>query len=155
MKIVKCMKYTSEILINEPISEVIKKYSSTANLKHWQTGLISTEHISGNPSEIGATMRLIFSFGKRKMEIIETVTKQDFPNELHLTYTTNGVRNIQENYFKGLENNTTKWISKTECQPTNFKMSVMLFLMPSLFKKQTETYMSNFKNFVEQGTSIC
>ncbi|SDH35907.1 SRPBCC family protein [Winogradskyella thalassocola] len=148
------MEYTNEILIKKSISEVIKKYNSTANLKHWQEGLVSTEHISGNPSELGAKMKLIFSFGKRKMEVIETVTKQQLPNELHVTYTTNGVRNIQENYFKVIENNATQWISKTECQPTSFKMSVMLFLMPSLFKKQTETYMSNFKNFVEQGISI-
>jgi len=30
----------------------------------------------------------------------------------------------------------------------------MLFLMPSAFKKQTETYMTNFKKFVEEGISI-
>ncbi|MBF8151331.1 SRPBCC family protein [Winogradskyella sp. F6397] len=148
------MEYTTEILIKKSISEVIKKYSSIGNLKHWQEGLVSTEHISGTPTELGAKMKLTFSFGNRKMEIIETVTKQEFPNELHVTYTTNGVRNIQENYFKVIENNATQWISKTKCQPTSLKMSLMLFLMPSVFKKQTATYMSNFKNFVEQGTSI-
>ena len=148
------MQYTTEILIDKPISEVIKKFNSADNLKHWQEGLVSTEHISGIPNQLGAKMKLNFSFGKRKMEIIETITKQEFPNELHVTYTTKGVRNVQENHFKALENNTTKWTSITDCQPTSFKISLMLFLMPSAFKKQTETYMTNFKKFVEEGISI-
>jgi len=73
------MQYTTEILIDKPISEVIKKFNSADNLKHWQEGLVSTEHISGIPNQLGAKMKLNFSFGKRKMEIIETITKQEFP----------------------------------------------------------------------------
>jgi len=148
------MRYTTEILIKKPISEVIKKLKSSDNLKHWQEGLVSTAHISGTPNELGAKMRLNYSFGKRKMEIIETVTMQDFPNKIYSTYTTKGIRNIQENHFKSIENEFTKWISINEFQPTNFKMSMMLLLMPKAFKKQTKMYMTNFKNFVEKGTSV-
>lgn len=148
------MQYSTEILIKKPISEVIKKLNSTNNLKHWQDGLVSTSHISGIPSELGAKTKLNYSFGKRKMEIIETVTKQNFPNEFHAIYTTKGIRNIQESHFKATGNDNTKWISTNEFQPTNFKMSMMLFFMPSAFKKQTKTYMTNFKNFVENGISI-
>ena len=64
-----------------------------------QINLIGAEHISGSPGEFGAKMKLKYDFGKRKMELIETITKQDFPNEFHATYTTKGVRNIQQNYF--------------------------------------------------------
>ena len=99
-------------------------------------------------------MKLSYSFGKRKMEIIETVTKQNFPYEYHASYTSKGVRNIQENYFKVTEENYTYWISKNEFQPTSFKMSAMLFFMPRAFKKQTKTYLTNFKNFVENGISV-
>ena len=148
------MQYTTEILIEKPISDVIKKINSVDNLKHWQEGLVSTEHISGIPNELGAKMKLNFSFGKRKMEITETIIKQALPKELHVTYTTQGVRNIQENYFEPTSDNTTKWIAITDCQPTNFKISLMLFLMPSAFKKQTESYMTNFKKFVEKGVSV-
>ncbi|WP_299101151.1 SRPBCC family protein [uncultured Winogradskyella sp.] len=148
------MQYTTEILIKKPISEVINKLDSIDNLKHWQDGLVSTEHISGIPSELGAKMKLNFSFGKRQLVVIETVTKQNFPNEYHASYTTEGVRNIQENYFNTTEDNYTKWTSKNEYQPTSFRMSAMLFFMPGAFKKQTETYLKNFKNFVENGISI-
>lgn len=148
------MKYTTEIIIKKPLEEVINKMDSAENMKHWQEGLASAEHISGTPGEFGAKMKLNYDFGKRKMELIETITKQDFPNEFHATYTTKGVRNIQQNYFETTTEGHTKWICKNEFQPTNFMMNAMLFLMPRAFKKQTKTYMTNFKNFTENGTSV-
>ncbi|MHA7842784.1 MAG: SRPBCC family protein [Winogradskyella sp.] len=148
------MEYTTEIIIEKPLQEVAKKMNSAENMKHWQEGLVSAEHISGTPGEFGAKMKLQYNFGKRKMELIETITKHDFPNEFHATYTTKGVRNIQQNYFESTHEGHTKWISKNEFQPTNFMMNAMLFLMPGAFKKQTKKYMTNFKNFAEKGTSV-
>jgi len=148
------MQYTTEILIKKPLSEVIKKMDSVENMKHWQEGLVSTEHISGTPGKFGAKMKLNYGFRKRKMEITETIIKQDFPNEFHATYTAKGMRNIQQNYFENIEGDFTKWISKNDFQPTTFAMNAMLFFMPRAFKKQTKTYMTNFKNFVENGISV-
>ena len=148
------MKYTTEIIIEKPLQEVAKKMNSAENMKHWQEGLISAEHISGTPGEFGAKMKLKYQLGKREMELIETITKQDFPNEFHATYTTKGVRNIQQNYFETTPEGHTKWISKNEFQPTTFMMNAMLFLMPRAFKKQTKKYMDNFKNFAEKGISV-
>ncbi|MBO6880770.1 MULTISPECIES: SRPBCC family protein [Winogradskyella] len=148
------MKYTTEIIIKKPLKEVINKMNSTENMKHWQEGLVGAEHISGTPGEFGAKMKLNYDFGKRKMELIETITKQNFPNEFHATYNTKGVRNIQQNYFESTPQGHTKWICKNEFEPTNFVMNTMLFLMPRAFKKQTKKYMTNFKNFVENGNSV-
>ena len=148
------MQYESEILIEKPIAEVIRKLASAENMKHWQEGLVSTEHISGIPNEFGAKMKLNFDFGNRKMELIETITKYSYPKEFHTTYNTIGIRNIQQNYFERTAKGHTKWICKNEFEPTNFKMNAMLFLMPRAFKKQTKRYMKNFKNFIENGPSI-
>lgn len=148
------MKYTTEIIINKPLEIVANKMNSTDNMLHWQEGLVNTEHLSGTPGEFGAKMKLNYDFGNRKMELIETITKSNFPDEFHATYTTKGIRNIQQNYFKSIDAEKTKWISKNEFQPTTFAMHAMLFLMPRAFKKQTKTFMTNFKGFVEQGKSV-
>jgi hypothetical protein len=148
------MQYVTEVLIKKSISEVIQKLDSIDNLKHWHNGLVSTEHISGIPNEIGAKMQLNYSFGNHTMHIVKTVTKQNFPNEFHASYTTKGVRNIQENYFTATQDNYTQWTSINEFQPTTFKMTAMLFFMPRAFKNKTKTYLNNFKNFVENGNSV-
>lgn len=148
------MYYITEILIEKPLPEVLKKLDSSENMKHWQDGLLSTEHISGVPGEFGAKMKLKYDYGNRKMELIETITKRDFPREFHANYNTKGMLNIQQNYFESTTEGRTKWISKNEFQPTTFAMNAMLFFMPRAFKKQTVKYMTNFKNFVEHGTSV-
>lgn len=148
------MKYTTEILIKKPLDEVVQKLDSIDNRKYWQDGLESAEHVSGTPGDFGAKMKLKYNFGKRKMELLETITKRNFPKELHATYNTKGVCNIQQNYFESTEKGYTRWVTKNEFQPTNFMMNAMLFFMPGAFKKQTLKYMTNFKNFVERGTSV-
>lgn len=148
------MTYNVEVTIDLPRSEVIKKFDSTENMKHWQEGLIASEHLSGTPGEVGAKMKLVYKMGKREMTLTETITKQNFPSEFHSTYDTIGMHNNQKNYFEDIDGKQTKWISKCEFLPTNFTMRVMIALMPRAFKKQSKKYMVDFKNFAEKGTSV-
>ncbi len=148
------MKYTSEIIVNLPLNEFMDKFDNAENMKHWQRGLMSVEHISGEPGMVGAKMKLNYLIGKRRMEIIETVTHRNLPNEFHGTYSTEGLDNLQENYFKELADGRTKWTSISDFMPLNFMMRCMLWLMPKAFKKQSMQYMTDFKNFAETGTSV-
>ena len=148
------MKYTTEITVNVPLDEFINKMDRVENLKHWQRGLVSAEHISGDPGELGAKMKLIYKFGKRNMELLETITKRNFPNEFHANYTTKSMHNIQRNYFEKTKDGFTKWTTRSEFLPLNLVMRIMLFIMPSAFKKQSLKYMQDFKNFAENGTSV-
>jgi len=148
------MKYTVEITINASRAEVIEKMDSVENLKHWQRGLLEAEQLSGKPGKEGSKMRLKYKFGKRDMEMIETITRNNFPEEFHATYDTKGVHNIQENFFEELAEKKTKWISHSEFQFNSFALKVMGFVMPGAFKKQSKKYMDDFKNFVEEGKSV-
>jgi len=148
------MKYSIEVTIEKPRDEVIKKMDNVDNMKHWQKGLVSSEHISGTPGQVGAKMQLNYKMGKREMALIETIAKNNFPEEFFATYSTKGMHNVQENYFQETPEGHTKWLSKCEFQPSDFMMKAMAFLMPGAFKKQSKNYMVDFKNFVEQGTSV-
>ncbi len=148
------MKYTSEVIVDLSLKEFIKKFDNAENMKHWQRGLVSVEHISGEPGTVGAKMKLNYVIEKRKMVIIETVTHRVIPNEFHGTYSTKAVDNFQQNIFEETENGTTKWISQSEFLPLTFKMRAMLWMMPNAFKKQSVQYMTDFKNFAENGKSV-
>lgn len=148
------MKYTTEIKVKVPLDEFIKKMDNVENLKHWQRGLISAEHISGDPGELGAKMKLRYKFGNRDMELIETITKRNFPKEFHANYTTKTMHNVQKNYFVKTSDGYTKWTSESEFVPLNFVMRIMLFLAPRMFKKQSLKYMKDFKNYAENGITV-
>ena len=148
------MKYTSEITIDRSREEVIRKLDNPENMKHWQRGLISYTLLDGTPGKENAKMELAYKMGKRDMVMTETIIKNDFPNEFHANYDTNGVHNEQRNYFHELGPNKTKWVSESEFEFQGFGMKLMAFLMPGLFKKQSMKYLNDFKNFVENGTSV-
>nr|WP_288934127.1 SRPBCC family protein [uncultured Allomuricauda sp.] len=147
------MKYTTEIVVDVPREEFIKKMDDPENMKHWQQGLIGYEQLSTNPGQEGARMSLSYKMGKREMNLVETIIKRNLPDELYMTYDTKGVHNIQKNYFKE-EGDKTRWVSETEFQFSGFGMKLMAFFMPSAFKKQSLKYMQDFKAFAEKGESV-
>lgn len=147
------MKYSTEIVVDVPREEFIKKMDDPDNMKHWQQGLIGYEQLSANPGQEGSRMSLSYEMGKRKMDLVETIIKKNLPEEMHMTYDTKGVHNIQKNYFRE-EDGSTRWISETEFQFSGLGMKLMGLLMPGAFKKQSLKYMQDFKAFAENGTSV-
>lgn len=144
------MKYSTEIDVNLPVARVIELFDDPENLKHWQPGLKSFEHLSGTPGQPGAKSKLLFQMGNREIEMIETVTVRNLPQEFSGTYEADGVFNIVKNYFVPIDENRTKYISEQEFQFKGF-MKIMGWLMPGMFKKQSQVFLENFKNFAEKA----
>ena len=144
------MKYTVEIDIDLPRSRVIELFDSTENMKKWQEGLVSAEHLSGTPGEVGAKMKLKYKMGKREVEMIETITKRNLPDEFAGTYDAKGVHNIVDNTFIEISDSKTKWVAYQEFQMKGM-MKIIAFIMPGAFKKQSMKYMKDFKAFAENA----
>jgi carbon monoxide dehydrogenase subunit G len=142
------MKYTIEIEINKPIDRVIEMFDNPDNMKHWMDGLQSFEPLSGTPGQPGAKSRLRFKMGKRELEMIETITERNLPDQFSGTYDAKGVHNVVKNRFVKVSDNTTRYMSEQEFQFKGF-MKVLGILMPGAFKKQSLKYLSDFKNFAE------
>lgn len=144
------MKFSKQIIIDLPREEVFKKMEDPASFKYWQKGFISYRHLSGKPGEEGARAKLKYKIGKREISMIETIVKRMVPRKLHLSYEAKGVYNLQKNYFQEEEKTKTLWIADYEFKFSGF-MRLMGFFMPGAFKKQSFTYMKDFKTFAEEG----
>lgn len=142
------MKYTTEIEINQPLDRVIELFDNPDNMDKWMEGLQSFETISGTPGQPGAKSRLKFQMGKREIEMIETITVRNLPEEFTGTYEAKGVFNIVKNHFESLPENKTKYTTEHEFQFKGF-MKLFGLLMPGAFKKQSLKYLTDFKNFAE------
>src|SRR5688572_2628124 len=114
------MKYQNEIEINLPLHRVIELFDNPENMKEWQPGLKSFEHVSGTPGQPGAKSRLKYDMGKRKIEMIETITKRNLPEEFNGTYEAKGVVNLISNKFYPVGVNQTKWVTENEFQFSGF-----------------------------------
>lgn len=143
------MKYTTTIQINLPRLKMIELFDSVENMHKWQPELISFDHLSGEPGKEGAKSNMKYKMGKREVEMIETITKRNFPDEFSGTYEAKGVWNLQQNFFKEVNENKTEWETISEFKCAGF-MKIMCWLMPGAFKKQTLKFMERFKEFAEK-----
>ena len=142
------MKYTNEIVIDQPREKVIELFDNPDNMKFWQKGFVSFSTFEGTPGEVGAKSHLKYKMGKREVEMVETITQKILPEEFHGTYETKGVYNIQKNYFEE-EGDKTKWISESEFQFSGFMKLMSLLWGKKAFSKQSYSFMDDFKAFAE------
>ncbi len=142
------MQYSCAVEINKPIDEVIKQFDNNENMKIWMNGLQSFETIKGAQGEVGAVSKLIFLNGKRKTEMIETITEKNLPNSFAGKYEAKGIVNFVHNKFEVINEQTTLYSTENVFQMKGM-MKIMGWLMPGAFMKQSIKYLNNFKTFVE------
>lgn len=142
------MKYSSEIVIDLPRERVIELFDNPDHLLKWQPGLQSFEHLSGTPGQPGARSRLVFDMNGRRIEMIETVTVRNLPDEFSGTYETGGVFNIVRNFFYGDGPERTRWVSENEFQFSGY-MRLLAPLLGGSLRKQSVSFQQDFKRFAE------
>lgn len=145
------MKYQITMEIDLPRDKVVELFDNAENLKEWQPDLISFEHLSGEPSQVGAKSKLCYQMGKRKIEMIETITENNLPDSFCGTYEADGCDNVVNNHFVDLDGQKTRWEFETEFKMSGVLMKIMAFLMPGAFKKHSLKFMQNFKEFAEKS----
>jgi polyketide cyclase/dehydrase/lipid transport protein len=145
--------YTVEIDIALPRDEVARLFADPDNLVKWQRGLQSIEPLSGEPGKPGSTSRLVFLNGKRRLEMVETITANDLPEAFHGTYDAKGVHNVVENWFSEPAPGTTRWVSRNVFEFQGF-MKVIGLVFKGSFPKQSRKYLEDFKAFAEGGADV-
>ncbi|MGI9519635.1 MAG: SRPBCC family protein [Pirellulaceae bacterium] len=146
--------YTIDVEINLPRDRVIELFDNPDNLFKWQTGLQSFEHLSGEPGQPGATSKLVYLNGKHRIELIETVTHRNLPDEFNGTYAWGGGKNTLVNRFIELGPDKTKWESTCEYEFSSLMLKLMGILFPGKFREQNLMFMRNFKAFAEEGHDV-
>lgn len=140
------LTYRLEIVIDKPLDEVITAFRNREIIPLWQPGLLSSELIESHPHP---TYKLMFQFGRRKMQMTETIIRDALPAHFDGTYKMKGVFNTIRNSFSKEGHSSTRWVSEVEFRFSGL-MKVIAFFMKDDFRKQSMMLMANFKKFVEK-----
>jgi hypothetical protein len=139
-----------ELVIDLPRARVIELFDDPDSMRKWQPTLKSFEPLSGTPGQPGAKSRLVYEERGRTIEMIETVTSRNLPDEFSGTYATRGLMNWITNRFVEEGPTKTRWISETRFEFSGL-MRIMAALTRGAIRKQTLQFMHNFKQFAERA----
>ena len=145
------MKFKCSVEINLPLERVVELFDNPDNLKEWQDGFISYEHMSGNPGEIGAMARMRYKVGSREIELVETIVKNELPYEFTGLYDAKEMTNTMKNTFHVVSEKVTRYDADVEyLKMRGFMVNVMAKLFPGMFRKQVQKWMNQFRDFCER-----
>lgn len=142
------MRYSCYTEINLPLARVVELFDNAANLKEWMPGLMGYEHLSGIPGMPGAKAKLRFQMGRRMMEMTETITVRNLPQEFSGRYEANGVTSEVRNLFEAIDEGRTRYSTDT-CFQFKGVMKLAGWLMPGVFRKTSQDYLDRFRRFAE------
>lgn len=145
------MKFSCTVDIDAPREKVVALFEDIDNLKEWQDGFESYEHVSGEEGKVGAKAILKYNNGKQKLELLETITEMNLPERMAGTYEHKHMTNTMTCTFTALSENTTRYTNDIEYTQFNGIMPKLIaWLAPSMFRKQTQKWLDQFKAFVER-----
>ena len=145
------MKFICSVTINKPRKNIVAFFSNPKYLKEYQEGFIRKTHISGNEGQTGAISKMYYKMGKGEMELTETITNNSLPDFFAGQYHHKHTDNTMLCTFKELDSNTTQCDWEVEYTAfRGFVINVMKTVLPSMFKKQVQKWLQNFKTFVEK-----
>lgn len=143
------MKFSCSIEINLARNRVIELFDNPDNMKKWQDGLVSFEHLEGEPGQVGAKSKLVYQNGKKTFDLYEHITVRNLPDEFSGYYDHVAMRNSMINRFVELDANRTCWTCDLSYEFKTPAWRFFSLFMKGMFKKQTQKFLDNFKKFAE------
>lgn len=145
------MKFKSSIDINQPQEMVANFFADPRYLKEYQDGFIKKELISGQAGATGAVSKMYYKYGKNDMVLTETITSNRLPHSFEGSYHHKHMDNTMKCNFIALDDHRTRYESEFEYTRINwFFPKLIAILFPSMYRKQGEKWMKQFKDFVEK-----
>lgn len=145
------MKFSCFVDIKLDRDEVTALFENSENMKFWQDGFVSFKRVSGGKGEVGSKSMILYNQNGRKMELKETLEVYNLPEELTGFYEHEMMDNRMQNLFSINADGTTRWTANIHYTRVKSFMKIFVWLVPSMFQKQVQKWMDQFKHFAENG----
>jgi len=140
------MKFVCSVEIDSPKQRVAEIFANPDNLQYVQEGFKSKTLVSGNEGEEGTVSKMIYE----KLELIETIIKNDLPDAFLALYEHKYTVNTMTVQFVAVNEHKTLYTSEIHYTKFNGLMvKIMAKLFPGFFKKQVLKWMQMFKIYAE------
>ncbi|WP_299730652.1 SRPBCC family protein [uncultured Tateyamaria sp.] len=142
------MKYVLSGHCNCPPEDFLRFMFDPQHMLKWQKSLISHEVVGGEVPQQGARSAMTHRYGKRVINMTETVEVSDLPNGLTAVYEAPSAWNRVRYEFSRDRSGGTEWRLESEFRCTGV-LRIMTILMPGMFRRTTAKEMEALKAYAE------
>lgn len=142
------MKFKAEVEIEKPLDLLVELIQDPDCTLQWLEGLISVKHVSGEFRQPGAISDVVFESAAGRMQIKETVLRNELPEYYMIRYDGQGYVSFSNYSFEVLDENRTKFKMTQEVE---LKGALKLAggLVRGKVRRQLKRSAESFKQFAE------
>lgn len=146
--IVKETNYTAQVSVNKSIKDVFKTFSNQENIKSWIPEVKSLDVVNENFGKTGSVYKIVIDNQGQEITMTEKILAY-VPNEkITIFFDAENMLKTDDYIFTD-KNGTTTITLQSSCQSDSYIMACMFPYFKSTFKEQDQTYLNNFKAFIE------
>lgn len=147
--IVKETNYIAKISVNKSISDTFTAFNNLENLKKWVPEIKSYKVTHQNFGKAGSEYQMVIDNNGQDLIISERIMAYVPNKKVTLFYDAENM--LKTNDYNFVEKNGKTLITlHASCSSDSYILSCIFPYFKGIFKKQDQTYLHNFKTFIEQ-----
>ncbi|MEE9407926.1 MAG: SRPBCC family protein [Polaribacter sp.] len=147
--IVKETNYTAQVSVNKSVQEVFEVFNKKENIKNWIPDIKTFEVVNNNPGITGSIYKIVVENQGQEIAMTEKVLAY-VPNEkVTLFFDAENMLKTDDYVFTEKDGITTI-VLNSSCQSDSYIMACMFPYFKGTFQEQDQTYLNNFKAFIEK-----
>ena len=141
--------YSATVSIDKPIDEVFSNFMQIDSVKNWIPDIKSVKPVNINPGITGSVYDVVVLNQGQEIAMTEKIMAYVLNEKVTLFYDAENMLK-KDDYLFSEENGTTTITLNAACQSESFIMACMFPYFRGTFQAQDQSYLNNFKKFLEE-----
>ena len=141
--------YSATVSIDKPIDEVFSNFMQIDSVKNWIPDIKSVKPVNINPGITGSVYDVVVLNQGQEIAMTEKIMAYVLNEKVTLFYDAENMLK-KDDYLFSEENGITTITLNAACQSESFIMACMFPYFRSTFQAQDQSYLNNFKTFLEE-----
>lgn len=146
---VKETNYTTEVSINKPVNKVFAEFNKPNNVKNWIPEIKSIKTLNENLGKIGSVYQIVVLNQEQEITMTEKVMAYVENEKVTFFFDAENMLKTDDYVFIEKDGVTTITLNSS-CQSDSYIMACLFPYFKGTFREQDQTYLNNFKTFVEK-----
>ena len=141
--------YSATVSIDKPIDEVFSNFMQIDSVKNWIPDIKSVKPVNINPGITGSVYDVVVLNQGQEIAMTEKIMAYVLNEKVTLFYDAENMLK-KDDYLFSEENGITTITLNAACQSESFIMACMFPYFRATFQAQDQSYLNNFKTFLEE-----